>query len=93
MPAQGASVPMAKRATRRRPKAGPSRLGFNVVVERDEDGWFVGRVVELPGCHTQGKTLAEVDERIREAIALYLEVEGPPSASKFVAIHHIEVSA
>lgn len=81
---------MAKRPVRRRRGAA---AGYNVVVERDEDGWLVGRVVELPGCHTQAKTLQKLDERIREAIALYLEVEGTPTTSRFVGIHHVEVSA
>lgn len=81
---------MSRHSTSRRRRA---VHGFNVVVERDEDGWLVGRVVELPGCHTQARTLAELDKRIREAIALYLEVEGAPAASRFVGVHHVEVSA
>ncbi len=48
---------------------------FTVVIERDEDGWLVGKVVELPGCFTQAKTLDELMDRIREAIEGYLEVE------------------
>ncbi|MCK4405804.1 MAG: type II toxin-antitoxin system HicB family antitoxin [Hadesarchaea archaeon] len=48
---------------------------FNVVVERDEDGYYVASVPELPGCHTQAKTLDELRRRIEEAIKLYLEVE------------------
>lgn len=48
---------------------------FNVVVERDENGYYVASVPELPGCHTQAKTLDELRRRIEEAIKLYLEVE------------------
>lgn len=48
---------------------------FNVVVERDEDGYYVASVPELPGCRTQAKTLDELRRRIEEAIKLYLEVE------------------
>jgi predicted RNase H-like HicB family nuclease len=48
---------------------------FNVVIERDEDGYYVGSVPSLPGCHTQAKSLDELVERVREAIALCLEVE------------------
>lgn len=33
------------------------------------------QVVELPGCHTQAKTLKEFDRRIKEVIELYLEAE------------------
>jgi predicted RNase H-like HicB family nuclease len=46
---------------------------FTVVIERDEDGWLVATVPSLPGCHTQGKTMDELIDRIREAIAAYLE--------------------
>jgi predicted RNase H-like HicB family nuclease len=45
-------------------------LHFPVVIEQDEDGWFVATVPSLRGCHTQARTLAELDERIREAVAL-----------------------
>ncbi len=48
---------------------------FTTVVERDEDGYYVGSVVELPGCHTQAKSLDELTKRIKEAIELYLESE------------------
>ncbi len=46
---------------------------FNVIIERDADGYFVASVPNLPGCHTQAKTLDELVERIREAIELCLE--------------------
>jgi predicted RNase H-like HicB family nuclease len=48
---------------------------FSIFVERDSEGWYVASVPELPGCHTQAKSLDRVMERIREAIALYLETE------------------
>ena len=51
-------------------------LKFSVVIEKDEDGYYVASVPELPGCHTQAKTLDELMERIREAVALCLEVRG-----------------
>jgi predicted RNase H-like HicB family nuclease len=48
---------------------------FNVVIEQDKDGIYVASVPELPGCHTQAKTLDELNRRIKEAIELYLEVK------------------
>jgi predicted RNase H-like HicB family nuclease len=51
-------------------------LSFTVVIEKDEDGYYVAYVPELPGCHTQAKTLDELLERIKEAVELYLEVDG-----------------
>ncbi|MDE1819994.1 MAG: type II toxin-antitoxin system HicB family antitoxin [Euryarchaeota archaeon] len=46
---------------------------YHILVEKDEDGWFVGTVRELPGCITQGKTEKQVLERMEEAILGYLE--------------------
>ena len=44
---------------------------FNVVIEQGEDGYLISDVVELPGCHTQAKTMDELLERTKEAISLY----------------------
>ena len=52
-----------------------SKREFSVIVERDAEGWYVASVPALPGCHTQAKSLDQLLIRIREAIALYLEVE------------------
>ncbi len=46
---------------------------FTVVILEDESGGYVAIVPELPGCHTQGDSLDEVMENVREAIELYLE--------------------
>ena len=48
---------------------------FDVVVEQEEAGHYVGSVPALPGCHTQARSLAELMDRIREAIALCLEAD------------------
>jgi predicted RNase H-like HicB family nuclease len=47
---------------------------FDVVIERDSEGYYVASVPALPGCHTQAQSLNEVFARIKEAIELYLEV-------------------
>lgn len=44
---------------------------FSVIVERDEDGYYVASVPELPGCHTQARSLDKLMERVREAIACF----------------------
>ena len=65
---------------------------FNIIIEQDEEGWLVSEVVELPGCHTQAKTLDELIKRTKEAIYLCLKhqkkVEGK---GKFLGIQQIEV--
>ncbi len=68
---------------------------FTTVVERDEDGYYVGSVVELPGCHTQAKSLDELTKRIKEAIELYLEAKKETRReieTEFVGIQLVEVS-
>lgn len=49
------------------------RKEFTMVIEKDKDGYYVAEVLELPGCHTQAKSLDELIDRIKEAIILYLE--------------------
>jgi predicted RNase H-like HicB family nuclease len=50
---------------------------FDVVLLEDETGCYVAIVPALPGCHTQGDTLVEVLENVKEAIALYWETLTP----------------
>ncbi len=46
-------------------------MEFNIIIEKGEDGYLISEVVELPGCHTQGKTMDELLENTKEAISLY----------------------
>ncbi|MEL6354769.1 MAG: type II toxin-antitoxin system HicB family antitoxin [Cyanobacteria bacterium J06627_28] len=65
---------------------------FNVVIEKDADGYYVATVPSLRGCHTQAKSLDELVERIQEAISLCLEFEqevGEPL--EFVGIQKVAV--
>lgn len=49
---------------------------FHVIIERDAEGYYVGSVPALRGCHSQARSLDELMTRIREAIELCLEVQG-----------------
>lgn len=49
---------------------------LTVVIERDEEGYLVGSVPSLKGCHTQAMSMDELLERVKEAIQLCLEVQG-----------------
>ena len=72
---------------------GPMSRDFNVVIERDSEGYYVASVPALPGCHTQARSLDELAERIKEAIALYLEVEAEaPEPLDFVGIQRVTVA-
>ena len=48
---------------------------FNVIIEKDSEGYFVASVPALKGCHTQAKSLDELIERIKDAIELCMEVQ------------------
>ena len=65
---------------------------FNVIIEKDSEGYLVASVPSLPGCHTQAKSLDRLMERIQEAIELYLEVEGDLAESlDFVGVQRISI--
>jgi len=63
---------------------------YTVLIEKDEDGYFVGEVVELPGCYSQAKTVEELMERMKEAISLYLEtVDEDETNIRFVGLQKV----
>ncbi len=65
---------------------------FTVLIEQDEDGFYVATVPALKSCYTQAKTLEELYPRIREVIALCLEEE-KPAHLKFIGLQQMEVTA
>jgi predicted RNase H-like HicB family nuclease len=46
---------------------------FAVIYERDEAGWWVADVPDVPGCHTQGRTIEQARERILDVLSLYVD--------------------
>jgi len=69
---------------------------FTVVIEKDEEtGMYVGEVPGLSGCHSQGKTIDELMERMHEVIELCLETEAEEAEMlpRFVGVHQIEVTS
>ena len=51
-------------------------MKVSVIIEKDQNGYYAYSP-ELKGCHTQGDTLEEVLENIKEAIELYIETLSP----------------
>lgn len=67
---------------------------FNVIIERDSEGYYVATVPSLRGCHTQAKSLDELMDRVREAIELCLEVEGEEAESlDFIGVQRVTVAS
>jgi predicted RNase H-like HicB family nuclease len=65
---------------------------FTVVVERcHETGLYVGYVPGFPGAHSQGETLDELHENVREVIAMLLEDGEPALEAEFVGTRSVQV--
>ena len=65
---------------------------FDVVVEKDSEGFFVASVPALAGCHTQARSLDELMVRVKEAIELCLEVqESDTEELAFVGVQRVTV--
>jgi predicted RNase H-like HicB family nuclease len=70
------------------------RREYDVVVERDREGYYVASVPALPGCHTQARSLDELMERIKEAIELCLEVQGDNGEGlDFVGVQRVRLAS
>jgi predicted RNase H-like HicB family nuclease len=66
---------------------------FGVLVEKDEDGYYVASVPTLPGCHTQARSMDVLLERVKEAIEAYLEAEKDIEISEFIGVQVVEAEA
>ena len=69
-------------------------MEFTIIIERDEDGIYVASVPEIQGCYTQGKTIPQVLERIKEAIEVCLEADGEEAIRplKFIGVQKVEIT-
>jgi predicted RNase H-like HicB family nuclease len=67
---------------------------FSVIIERDAEGYYVGTVPALRGCHSQAHSLDELVVRIREAVELCLEVRGDTvEPLNFVGVQTIRIAS
>jgi predicted RNase H-like HicB family nuclease len=65
---------------------------FNIIIEKGIDGYLISTVIELPGCHTQAKSIEELHQRTREAIELYLdEKKRFIPTNKFLSLQQISL--
>ena len=77
----------------KKPRKRTRALEFDVLIEKDSRGWYVASVPALRGCHTQARSLDQLTKRVREAIALCLEVEGTPATRlEFVGVQRVRVA-
>ena len=69
---------------------------FKVIIEKGKDGFYIGEALELKGCYTQGKTIKETMENMKEAIELYLETKKElhqEPVKRFIRIGEVAVNA
>jgi len=67
-------------------------LNFTVLIVPDEDGIYVANVPDIPGCYTQGRTVEQATERIREAIQVCLEADDEEILPmKFFGVRQLEL--
>ena len=62
---------------------------FYMIVEQDEDGFFVGEIPQLKACYSQGKTLDELVENIKEVIEMCIEEEEFDDTSEFIGVQKV----
>ncbi len=66
-------------------------MQFPVAIEQGEDGYLIAEVIGLPGCRTQARSHDELLARVKEAIALHVELKGRPALHRFVALQQVDV--
>ena len=62
-------------------------MEYTAVITEIEDGWYMGQCEQVPGALTQGRTIDEVKENLKEAISLILECERDDFRKKFRKEH------
>lgn len=66
---------------------------YTAVVAKDaETGLYVGYVPGFPGAHSQGESIDELNENLREVIAMLLEDGEPPLEGEFIGTQQIQVA-
>ena len=68
------------------------RMKLNVIIHQDEDGVYIAECPAIPGCVSQGKTEAEVEINIADAIRGCLEVRREYGMPLTVETHEVEIT-
>jgi len=68
------------------------KIHLPIMIEIDEDGYFIVSCPSFKGCHSYGETIDEALENIKEAIQLCLEEQEPEPVNKFVGFRELEIA-
>ncbi len=66
-------------------------LNLTVLIEQDETGLYIAKVPDIPGCHTQGNTVEQAMERVKEAIQVCIETNEDIHPLKFVGVQQLQL--
>ena len=69
----------------------PNNREFYVIIERDEDGYYVGEVPQLKACYSQGETIDELMANMKEVIQLCLETKSDEEIPEFIDIQKVAI--
>ncbi|MBC8184369.1 type II toxin-antitoxin system HicB family antitoxin [candidate division KSB1 bacterium] len=64
-------------------------MKLKIIIEKDETGYYFAEAPALPGCLSQGKTIAEAKENIKEAIAGWFDVMNDKMESQHKNVHEV----
>jgi predicted RNase H-like HicB family nuclease len=70
-------------------------MRYTVIFEAQPDGGYHASCPALPGCHSEGDTLTEAEENVREAIAVYLEslqAHGEPIPVEDIVVKPLDIA-
>ncbi len=59
-------------------------MKLTAIIEKSEDGWFVGQIEEFPAVLSQGKTIEELKENLLDAFYLLLEANKETTSLNYV---------
>ncbi len=65
---------------------------YNIIIEQDSEGYYIGSVPELKGCHSQARSIDQLMLRMEEVIELCEEVSGKAKKkTRFVGIQKMVI--
>jgi predicted RNase H-like HicB family nuclease len=67
------------------------KLHLPIIIEMDEDGYYIVSCPSFKGCHSYGKTIDEALKNIREVINICLEETKTEELNEFVGLREMEI--
>lgn len=61
-----------------------AKKGYMAIIEKSDDGWYVGQLEEMPEVLSQGKTIVELMNNMADALALFLEVQREETLKNYI---------